>query len=127
MADLSENFWHVERRCKCGCGTEVDRPELTARLEQARKVFSELQGRNTPLVINSWCRCAKHNEREGGVDSSAHVGGWAVDIRCGASRTKFNLRKALLAAGFTRFGTGKTFLHVDMDPTKPGEVEWVYS
>lgn len=121
MADLSANFWHSERRCKCGCGYEVDRPELIERLERARKLFG------APIVINSWCRCEKHNEREGGVDSSAHVNGWAVDIRCGASRTRFNLRKALLAAGFTRVGTGKTFMHVDMDPTKPGEVEWVYS
>lgn len=127
MADLSANFWHSERKCKCGCGYEVDRPELVARLESVRKYFSGFQGHEAPLVINSWCRCKKHNEREGGVDSSSHTNGWAVDIRCGASRTRFNLRKALVLAGFTRIGTGKTFLHADMDPTKPEEVEWVYS
>lgn len=126
MGDLSKNFSLSERFCKCrDCRIsrnpyDVDRPSLIEALEQARSIF------NAPFVINSWCRCAKHNEREGGVDSSAHVDGWAVDIRCGASLTRFNLINALLKSGFTRLGIASTFIHADLDPSKPSNVIWTY-
>lgn len=126
MGDISANFYKRERICKCSACTreskpyEVERPELLVRLELVRSIYG------APIVINSWCRCPSHNAAVGGVDSSAHVAGWAVDIRCNAGSTKYNLLDALKGAGFNRFGIAKTFIHVDMDATKVSRVLWIY-
>ena len=126
MGDISKNFWHTERACRCskcrssGHPYEIHRPKLMERMELMRSMS------NIPLVINSWCRCEEHNKESNGVDSSSHVDGWAVDIRCNWSRNKFKILKAAMQVGFTRIGVAKTFIHLDMDPSKPPEVTWTY-
>ncbi len=80
-----------------------------------------------PLVITSGVRCADHNARIGGVPDSAHVMGVAADIACRSSGRRMALIRGLLAAGFTRIGVAKTFVHVDADVTKPDNVLWEYS
>jgi uncharacterized protein YcbK (DUF882 family) len=80
----------------------------------------------TPFVITSGFRCQKHNERVGGVKDSAHTKGVAVDIKVGASQARYRVIRGAIAAGFTRIGIAKTFIHIDCDLTLPQGVIWTY-
>jgi uncharacterized protein YcbK (DUF882 family) len=79
-----------------------------------------------PFVINSGYRSKSHNLAVGGLKNSAHLDGFAADIRCNASRERMYIVGALLEAGFNRIGIGNGFIHVDNDPTKPEDCIWVY-
>ncbi len=79
-----------------------------------------------PFVITSGYRTEDHNELIGGVDSSAHTRGYAADIACRDSVTRYEIILALLAAGFDRIGIASTFIHVDNDPDKAPKVIWTY-
>ena len=79
-----------------------------------------------PFGINSGFRTAEHNEKVGGATSSAHLGGWAADIAATSSRQRFIIINALVKAGFTRIGIGKSFIHVDCNPNLPELVIWHY-
>lgn len=79
-----------------------------------------------PFVINSGYRTKAHNTKVGGTKNSAHLDGFAADIRCNASRERMYIVGALLEAGFNRIGIGNGFIHVDNDPTKPEDVIWTY-
>jgi uncharacterized protein YcbK (DUF882 family) len=94
--------------------------DLVRMLDQARDIAG------VPFVINSGIRSPERNEAVGGVESSAHLTGHAVDIRCPSSRHRFLMIDALIIAGFRRIGVGETFLHCDTDPDKPQGVIWTY-
>ena len=84
-----------------------------------------------PLIITSGFRTIKHHEwltKQGYPTSknSSHLLGWAADIACSNSARRYLLIEALLDAGFTRIGIGKTYLHVDLDTEKPSNRIWVY-
>lgn len=79
-----------------------------------------------PLIIHSGYRTAEHNAKVGGVDSSAHELGYAADIRALASSTRCKLIEAAFLAGINRIGIGRTFVHLDADPSKPRGVIWLY-
>ncbi len=76
--------------------------------------------------ITSGYRTPKHNEKVGGVPSSSHTKGHAVDIYAPTSRQKFIIINSLLQAGFNRIGVAKNFIHVDDDPGKAEDVIWTY-
>lgn len=123
--DFAPHFSSEEFTCRCGCGTENVSRTFLERLERAR-IRAE-----RPFRVVSGCRCEKHNRDEGGKDSSAHLADdekecHAVDIGARGPRERFIIRKALIDAGFTRFGTGDSFLHTDDDPTKDPMVDWLY-
>lgn len=82
------------------------------KLDRAR----ELAG--VPFVINSGFRTEAHNRRMGGAPRSAHLRGYAVDIRTSPA-TQERVINALRQAGFHRIGVYKTFVHADDDPTLP--------
>ena len=67
-----------------------------------------------------------HNKEVGGVPTSSHLLGLAVDIRCANSRERFDLINVLLKKGFNRIGIGSTFIHVDIDLDKSPNVIWTY-
>lgn len=117
----TKNFSEGEFYCKCGCGTYNMRETFIMRLQYAR-----IQAR-IPMIINSGCRCAKHNAAVGGKGKSWHLTGHAADIcadpdilaKYGGSITQAEimglLLPALLSAKFKRIGIyfdGK-FIHVD--------------
>lgn len=102
------------------CKKHLMQPDMIDMLNQAREILGE------SIVLTSAWRCREHNHKVGGVDSSSHVNGWAVDIKCTNSRYRYNLINALTKVGFNRFGVGKQFVHVDADPTKDKDVCWVY-
>ena len=105
--------------CKCGCGLCNPHPQLVAVLDAVRKDYG------APIHITSGCRCNAHNEKVGGVPSSAHTKGFAVDIRCDSSADRASLLP-VLQRYFDRIGIAKTFIHVDLDPDLPHGVTWVY-
>lgn len=77
-----------------------------------------------PFVINSGYRTPAHNRAVGGSANSAHTRGHAVDIRARTANEKYKIVKACMAAGFTRIGIYKNFVHVDDDPSLPQNVIW---
>jgi len=79
----------------------------------------------TPFIINSGYRTPEHNGKIKGSPTSSHMKGLAVDIACDNSLDRFNIIDALLGEGFTRIGVANTFIHVDIDKSKPDAI-WLY-
>ena len=102
-----------------GSGQYMD-DEFLEMLDNARHMAG------TPFIINSGYRTKAANRDAGGLRNSAHLDGFAADIRCNASRERMYIVGALLEAGFNRIGIGNGFIHVDNDPTKPEDVIWTY-
>lgn len=71
---LGSYFHRKEFACKCGCGFDTIDWELIDLLHQARVYF------NSPIIINSGCRCEAYNKKIGGEKNSWHVKGRAADI-----------------------------------------------
>ena len=76
--------------------------------------------------ITSGYRSPAHNAKVGGVPSSSHTIGRAVDIYAPTSTQKYIIINALLQVGFNRIGVAKNFIHVDDDPSKSEDVIWTY-
>src|SRR3972149_1804632 len=119
------NFFKAEEfLCKCG-RPECDalryvHPDLIDKLNILREFLK------VPLIITSGLRCEFRNRQEGGVKDSEHLVGEAVDIACTTSGERFRIAKYGPRAGFHRVGIGKTFVHLDLSPTKPQNVLWLY-
>lgn len=121
MAITLKHFQPREFQCqclKCGLGIEQMQTELLEHLEMARMLS------NVKYRLVSAMRCAKRNNEEGGVNGSAHVTGWAVDIEAKSAAQRYRVLYGLIKAGFNRIGIYETFIHADMDPTKPAGVVW---
>ena len=68
-------FTRSEFKCKCGnCDFDAVDIELLHVLEDMRDHF------DSPITINSACRCKEHNESIGGGTKSQHLYGKAADI-----------------------------------------------
>jgi hypothetical protein len=89
------------------------------KLEHAR----ELAG--IPFKITSGYRTKERNEQVGGVPNSSHLIGVAADIAVGSGNERYVILNALIKAGFKRLGVAKTFIHCDLDDSKPNSV-WTY-
>ncbi len=94
--------------------------EFLNKLTEARKIAA------IGFKITSGFRTPAHNEKVGGVPSSSHTVGRAVDIYAPTSRQKYIIINSLLQAGFNRIGVAKNFIHVDDDPSKSEDVIWTY-
>jgi uncharacterized protein YcbK (DUF882 family) len=84
-----------------------------------------------PFKITSGYRTESHNNaiyaKLGKKPiASSHLKGKAADIACMDSQTRFIIFTSLVKAGFTRFGMGNTFIHVDNDNAKAQNVIWTY-
>ena len=112
------HFSPLEFQCRCGCGAGMEKmdPKFLAMLDAAREIAG------VPFALSSAYRCPAHNRAVGGVRDSAHVRGYAADIRCTPSHERFVLLAALLQAGFRRIELAPTWIHVDIDPEKPQDV-----
>lgn len=119
---ISPNFTREEMACNCGCGEDEMQPEFVQRLQATRTILGE------PMTMTSARRCLTYNASPavGGVDSSAHVDGWAGDVSAVTSTYRKALIAAALRAGFNRIGVAKTFVHLDCDPSKAPNVMWIY-
>lgn len=72
--DKIKYFKPYEFTCKCGCGLNNINLKLVKILDEIRDYFGQ------PIMINSGCRCTKHNKEVGGVVNSRHISGKAADI-----------------------------------------------
>ncbi len=107
---------------------------MVNRLSMARYIIEKGWNKDHPdekivFKINSGYRTQQYNDTiPKSVKNSSHIGGLAVDIAYGGytMTQKKEIAKALLTAGFVRFGAGKTFIHVDDDRGKPQFANWGY-
>ena len=78
--------------------------------------------------INSAVRSYYWNKKVGGVSNSAHLitKCKAVDIHAPTRNIRNLLVVQAYNLGFTRIGVGKTFVHLDVDQSKPQYVAWGY-
>jgi uncharacterized protein YcbK (DUF882 family) len=102
-----------------GSGQMMDKT-LLEMLDEVRDKFDK------PIHITSGFRTPAHNEAVGGVETSSHLKGLAVDIACNKSTDRFDLINCLLDIGFSRIGIADTFIHADIDQTKAQGVMWTY-
>ena len=79
-----------------------------------------------PLYVTSGFRTATHNASVGGKPNSAHTRGWAADLYVGSDAERYAILDAAIELGFQRIGIGSTFVHLDLDPSLPQHVVWVY-
>jgi uncharacterized protein YcbK (DUF882 family) len=117
---MTKNYFkRSEEWCPC-CHSGGLVPDFRDKLNKARQIA------NVPFILTSAFRCSAHNAEVGGSESSSHLAGLAVDIKCTDAWTRCKILSALFAEGFNRIGIGKTFIHVDDDMTKPTGVVWLY-
>lgn len=94
-------------KCTPRCNREDMNGVFLEMLERAFDIY--------PFALNSGYRTEHWERTHGRSGTSAHCHGKAVDIATPDSRTRWYVFQALLRVGFTRFGIGKTFIHVDND------------
>jgi uncharacterized protein YcbK (DUF882 family) len=102
-----------------GSGQLMDKT-LLEMLDEVRDKFDK------PIHITSGFRTPAHNEKVGGVETSSHLKGLAVDIACKKSTDRFDLINCLLDVGFNRIGIANSFIHADIDQDKTQGVIWTY-
>ena len=99
--------------------------EFIALLDRARHLSK------IPFIITSGLRDWKKNQEVGGNEDSAHLKGFAADLACNNSLSRFKIVRALLDVGLSRVGIYKKgiyekgHIHVDHDFTKTQNVMWV--
>ncbi len=110
---MSKFFQPSELACKCGrldCDAAPMDPVLLIKLDGLRLEFNE------PMKLTSARRCEFWNRSPTvqGAKDSQHLYGRAVDVWCPDSVFRYRLMAAAVKHGFRAFGTGKTFLHMDI-------------
>ena len=99
---------------------DTNEVKLSKELLDKLEIFRyRLEGQ--PLIINSGYRTPEHNKAVGGVDSSMHMKGIAVDIKKVKNYSIDEMAKIASAIGFTGIGKYHTFIHVDV---RPYEARW---
>lgn len=126
-------FKLIEFTCTCGCGKNKINRTFVRMLAAARENSKNKDGTDIPFIITSGYRCNEHPEsikytKRNPNNTSEHTKGLAADILVKNSRERAVILGALMDAGFTRYGIGHNFLHVDLgdEDEKPQGVIWVY-
>lgn len=124
MNNLSEHFSYAEGTYSATAtakGIDNTPPadilaNMTAAASQLEAVREYL---NNPMTINSWYRCPALNAAVGGVPSSAHTQGWAIDFICPPFGTPLEIVDALVKTGikFDQLIQEGTWVHISFAPT----------
>jgi len=93
-------------------------------LDFVRKIDIARDLAGVPFIISSAYRTEQYNLLIGGVLTSSHINGLAVDIYCVDASERFKILKALLTVGFNRIGIYPSHIHVDDDSSKMLYVLW---
>jgi uncharacterized protein YcbK (DUF882 family) len=109
MVAISQYFSREEFACQCGCGFATVDVELINVLESVREYF------DSPIKINSGCRCAAHNFDVGGVKGSRHKLGIAADIvvKDVSPETVYAYIDSTFPSSYG-VGSYQTFTHIDV-------------
>lgn len=91
--------------------------KLDKKLQNKLSVFDRVCERE--VLATSGLRTPEHNAEIGGVKASSHLKGLAIDLACVDSKTRYDIIRCAIIAGFTRIGVGKTHIHLDVDLEKP--------
>jgi uncharacterized protein YcbK (DUF882 family) len=91
------NYDEFDSPDELGSGKHMDQ-DLLDMIDRARALYGK------PIVVNSGFRTKDHNKKVGGVDSSSHLKGLAIDVACVTSKHRFEMLTALLEVGFNRIG-----------------------
>jgi len=105
-----------------------DMPGSGSRMNYGTLIKLELMRMDVgePIDPTSGWRSKYHNNKVGGEKNSAHLYGFAVDLKCASIEFMLKLLEAAWKAGFRRFGIMNGAIHVDDDPTKVQNVMWDY-
>ena len=112
-------FKRKEFQCKC-CGLDNMQKDTLLMLDKARGLSG------IAFNITSGTRCEECNLKAGGKTDSAHLRGYAADIKCEDSRSRALIIGGLVEAGFSRIGIHPKFIHADNCPNKVEAVFWLY-
>jgi uncharacterized protein YcbK (DUF882 family) len=105
----------MDRYCCPCCGVDGVKPE-------AKEALERLEAKWGPLKPTSAFRCEAHNKAVRGALKSKHLDGIAFDIPMNSSRRQ-EFIKVARECGFTSFGLGVSFVHIDI---RNERVIWVY-
>lgn len=113
---ISRFFKREEFACKCGCGFDTIDTETLAVVEDVRIHF------DSPVFINSACRCEEHNKKVGGKPKSQHVLARATDIDVKNVKPS-EVQKFLKEQFPNKYGIGsyENFTHID---TRKNKARW---
>jgi uncharacterized protein YcbK (DUF882 family) len=103
---IAKYFNMQEFECPC-CHCVMIHPKLLKLLIKLRRLVME------PIYINSGYRCKKENKKVGGVKSSYHRFGMAVDITVN-QKSMHDLAIMAESVGFLGIGLYDTFCHLDI-------------
>lgn len=122
--DMKQSKYFSEKefnRCTPSCSREdMEQPFLN--LMDAIRAKAGI-----PLVINCAYRSRQYDLSKGRSGNSAHTRGLAVDFKCLNNQTRQKILKAVVECGVTRYGIGRTFIHVDMgERCGLNPAVWVY-
>lgn len=121
LEDMKDYFSESEfKACVPSCRKSDMQAETLCKLNNARHIAG------IPFVLNSAYRSPAHDKAKGRSGTGAHTLGRAVDIRCNTSENRYEILTAGIAAGFTRIGIHKTFVHLDDSPNHAQGVIWLY-
>lgn len=116
---LSKNFKREEFACNCGCGFDTVDYELIQVLEDLRRTFQ------SPVIINSGCRCKKYNGAIGGAKNSQHTKGRAADIMI-PDVAAVHVADFLENRYPDKFGIGRYDAFTHIDTRTNGPARWDY-
>ena len=103
---IAKDFNMIEFECPC-CHCVMIHPKLLKLLVKLRRLVME------PIYINSGYRCKKENKNVGGVKTSYHRFGMAVDITVKQMCMK-DLATMAQSVGFKGIGLYNNFCHLDI-------------
>ena len=119
MGDLTNDFSRSEFDCPC-CGADGVDLEIVDVLQTIRDAVGHR------IAVSSGVRCEEHNEEVGGVSTSEHIYGNAVDVVCQTSALRFIIIREALRAGITRIGVSSDFVHLGTSVRHTPNVCWTY-
>lgn len=113
-------FFKDDEFQRVACSRSAVNDDSLRRLDRAREIAG------VPFVLTSAFRSSESELAKGRSGSGAHTLGRAFDIRCTDSLNRYKIVYGAIAAGFTRIGIGKTFVHMDDAVTLPNPRIWLY-
>ena len=118
MTKLSPHFTLAELTVtSTGLPNQPSQHQLAALTNTAQEMEKVRAVLGKPILVNSGFRSPAVNRRVGGVPTSAHVFGYAVDFRVNGMKP-IDICRALVAAGikFDQLIEEGTWTHISFDP-----------
>lgn len=106
------------------CTPKCDISELSSVLVERLILLQKYIG--FQLTITSAYRSQSYERSKGRKGTSSHCRGLAVDVSAKDSYTRYNVVVGAALAGIPRIGVGETFVHLDIDETKPHPIIFTY-